>query len=890
MTANFKKNNNLFDLICLIKENILPPKIREKMKAKCANFSDTEILSFLLNGYNWRCTFSRLTDTTEGQLPSDKNIDKRYKKEVKTNLTPREYKILLRSSMSKETLLQVKQNFTPDKFYNSELFWDKIDISYDDNDNVKSLKDDFSNEHWDTLKNAIREKFIPPELNIADTIDVIITTALAIITKGSQTISTIPQDIAHYEYHTDNFSDTSLEDNFANILSENSRILIDGEKYTGKTTFAIHSLPKDSTTIIYTSYSNWKNKLIFLLDAEIWRYLNIYVPLNDEPDLSKMSLEEYINIRGCNAYLPPNSTLIIDNIPIDKIDSVINNLNSYTGHCIAIADNIAPRTNKHLKYITISVLSCDNWIHILSTFYNGDNAFITLFQEIYHCVNGEMHILKTIEDTMRYLQISGHNDKILDFVYKVHDDLLEETSCISYKNVSELTKKYRVTSAIDSSATTFEGHIKKALKYIDLSLSTADKQILYFLIMTRNANFTLNELQELYDITKPDFDNLSKTGWISIENNFIRLKMSPYIMHMVVSFDDIEVKKARFNACYKYIERNINNFKNNIFHFFPGRNLEIFKNTYKQIISELLATKSKKTTNIKLSATQHLVTEYIIMGLYYSYNCGDIATANTLFQYDYSLSSYKQYKKRTFENIIPLFMKDINWIQNPKNDWLISGNYIDIAEKTNTFTPAEKEIFDFIISNDIERNLFYTFIYQRQDKQIIYLLSEELIKNNSRFKYHHSLFMLFCNFYIKKNNITDIEYYLKESVSITKDIEANDTYSNYIKIKIRVFACLEMTHFIDHCNGSIKDIPDYEYFFKESLINIEKAIQQYDYKFLTDYIYFWGALMSIKKLLNYPQDDISKSCTDFYTTITSMGFSKEKVFELFHYIFFKPTV
>lgn len=278
------------------------------------------------------------------------------------------------------------------------------------------------------------------------------------------------------------------------------------------------------------------------------------------------------------------------------------------------------------------------------------------------------------------------------------------------------------------------------------------------------------------------------------------------------------------------------------------------------------------------------------MGLYYSYNCGDIATANTLFQYDYSLSSYKQYKKRTFENIIPLFMKDINWIQNPKNDWLISGNYIDIAEKANTFTPAEKEIFDFIISNDIERNLFYTFIYQRQDKQIIYLLAEELIKNNSRFKYHHSLFMLFCNFYIKKNNITDIEYYLKESVSITKDIEANDTYSNYIKIKIRVFACLEMTHFIDHCNGSIKDIPDYEYFFRESLINIEKAIQQYDYKFLTDYIYFWGALMSIKKLLNYPQDDISKSCTDFYTTITSMGFSKEKVFELFHYIFFKPTV
>ena len=97
----------------------------------------------------------------------------------------------------------------------------------------------------------------------------------------------------------------------------------------------------------------------------------------------------------------------------------------------------------------------------------------------------------------------------------------------------------------------------KSLKYIDLSLSTADKQILYFLIMTRNANFTLNELQELYDITKPDFDNLSKTGWISIENNFIRLKMSPYIMHMVVSFDDIEVKKARFNACYKYIERNM---------------------------------------------------------------------------------------------------------------------------------------------------------------------------------------------------------------------------------------------------------------------------------------------------------------------------------------------
>lgn len=858
------------------------------MKAKCANFSDTEILSFLLNGYNWRCTFSRLTDTTEGQLPSDKNIDKRYKKEVKTNLTPREYKILLRSSMSKETLLQVKQNFTPDKFYNSELFWDKIDISYDDNDNVKSLKDDFSKEHWDTLKDAIREKFIPPKLNIADTIDVIITTALAIITKGSLTISTLPQDIEHYEYHTDNFSDTSLEDNFANIFSEYSRILIDGEKYTGKTTFAIHSLPKDSTTIIYTSYSNWKSKLIFLLDAEIWKYLNIYVPLGDEPDLSKMSLEEYINIRGCSAYLPPNSTLIIDNIPIDKIDSVINNLNIYTGHYIAIADNIVPRTNKYPNHITISPLSCTNWIHILSTFYNVDNVFITLFQEIYNCVNGEMHILKTIEDTMRYLQISGHNDKILDFVYKVHDDLLEEASCLSYKNVSELTKKYRVTSAIDSSATTFDGHIKKALKYIDLSLSTADKQILYFLIMTHNANFALNELQEIYNITKPDFANLSKTGWISIENNIIRLKMSPYIMQLVVSFDDIEVKKARFNACYKYIERNINNFIQNIFHFFPGRNLEIFKNTYKQIISELLATKSKKTTNIKLSATQHLVTEYIIMGLYYSYNCGDIVTANTLFQYDYSLSSYKQYKIRTFENIIPLFMKDINWIENPKNDWLISGNYSDIVKKANTFTPAEKEIFDFIISNDIERNLFYIFMSKDQDKPIIALLFEELINNNSCFQYHYKLFMLFCNFYSPKNSITDIASYLKESVSIIKDIEANNTCPKYyIKIKIRVFACLEMIHFIDHCNGSIKDIPDYEPFFKESLIKIERAIQQYEYKFFSDYIYFFGSLMCIKKLLNYPQDDIYKSYADFCTTVSSMGFPKEKCLNCFFTTFFK---
>lgn len=859
--------------------NYITDLMNNELKRICPEaaplFTSKSITSFIRNGCNWKCQFIRETDYESNLIDHKDTIWKRIQYSTKApSVDKKLLKPFERASLSTDCLYLCGLNFNENSLKHSHIFWDYLN----DLEEETEIQDFSSPYFWNSFKSELQKK-ISKDFGSPELISDIIVMLLAIATRGTESTTPTPSIRKTYQFHVYTEKETTLEKKFINQLKNISHYAIGGRKGTGKTAFVIKSLENQfSEHLFYTTYSTWETKYIFKLDQEIWKKLDLdcQIPLNLPPKV--------INKRGLSTYLHEEGILIIDDIPQEQLNKITNELNFYKGKIIFIVNNQLHETNCNIPYINIPKLTCSDWIQILSKKVNLTTRVEKIIQEIFDSVQGEIIIISIISDTIDYLQATNA-DQIIPFLYKVRNDVCQNSNHDNKQPlfINNQLSKYRVNSTLDTSQTTFEGHIKKALEWINAELSPSDKQLLYFLMLTQNISLTLNELNMLYGITEKDLSNLLSIGWITLCNNsIVLLQMSSHIIQLVISFDTPEVNSIRFSCVCKYIKIYIQNCNNNSTGLFFGRLKEIFKFTYHNIVNELLSTKNNTTPKTTANETKKLLTTYIMIGLYFSYNCGDLELARALLKYTYPLKSYNTYQNKNYNLVIDAFIKDITWIENRHNDWLPSF-FSQLRTSHYTFTEQEKNMMAWITMRDIERNIFY--LVSSNNVNVPLLFQELQTVSGTIVSYYNSIIKMQIDVFYAVTDSIDNQICLLDKIIQSCNIanSSPDLLSDQ-HIKYQVFVCIQICEFIEHSSYK-QDLVKYQKQYLEKTIDkLEQSLDHYQYSSLCDFIYIVYSLLLMKTLLSYNEDSLNRDKFRLLDIPQKLGYSLKDILNYFYSI------
>lgn len=845
------EENRLDKLIQFLQDNLIPDSIKEHeaYNEACCNLDEKAIKSFLVHGYKWKCELVREMDKTDSTDPKDL-MDIKWSNihcnsiNVKDN-SGQIYKAFERDSFSVDLLKKIKKSFNEEKLKKATIFIDKVN---DDGNGSTGAEEplQIAPDFWDNLKHSLADKFIPTDLNCPDSIDSIIVTILALAICGTKTSISTPPYCHYYEPRA---KTTKL---MLDILKNNS-IVIGGNKSVGKTTFVTHSLPRDANhTFIYVPYNRWCNELLFSLDKEFWDDLNLnYISDTSAPYYLK-------NIKSCNAYLTSECLLIIDDVPEENVQSVINQLKSYTGKYIIIANSVITDTMCNINYINLQPLSIKNWFNI-SQKRIGSNVLDSknkeLLLQIYNEVNGELLIFEIMQSSIIYLQQTNHSDEITDFLKEFIMTIKETPSTLEEHSstIDNHLSKYRINT-IESSQTTFWGHIRNAYKWVNKLLNDDEKQVLHLLILTRQVAFFPFELQQLFRITSAPLSILEKIGFICYDNNnFIHLNMNPYIIENMNLFDSKEVIERRFETAIYYIEQQLKFFSYDYSSIPPGRNMYIFEFTYEGFISEI--NKVKKIKNGIAHKLKKLLSDYINIGLYFSYNCGNLRVAEKLLGYQFSennehMISFDKYKNNNYSNIIALYKHDIEWIINPQKDWYSSNIMMQALNEFTMYSTSEQNMFMWILKSDFERNLFLYIskagiLHASAISCIepLKLLLSFIIDENV--KKHYEIIINSLLKYISSSNKLKITDDLCHQIYSTI---INQTKCAFVPT-VRCFAFWEICSFIENCNTRNELLKSYYDILNQGICELEFYLSNTQYNSINDLSYLEITLMSLRNLL-----------------------------------------
>lgn len=827
MCAISWKKERLNELIDYIAD-LMNKEVNRKYPEVKPLFTSKSTTAFLRNGYNWECEFIRETDCEDLKIDHQDTVWKRITySSKKPSIDSKLYKPFERSTLSNDALRQCRRNFKKTMFNSAKIFKDHVN----DIDTNSDINEIFQPDFWKGFKKQLRQKYIPKPLGNPISLEDIVTSSLAIATRGTESTTPMPPKVADYQTHPGIQKGNSLEAEFTNQLTHSLHFGIGGRKHTGKTTFVIHSLQDCYFDhIFYTTYSAWKETYIFKLDQEVWASLNLDYTIKPDQIPSGLLMKEATNIRGLSAYLHGQGVLIIDDVPQKHLNELTSELADYSGKIVFIADSLLTEESCPIQYINIPELDYSNWIQILSEKLDCSLDTQKIIREIYDSVRGELTILNIISDTIDYLRKT--NDKqVLPFLRKVRNDVCKKQNSDNKINpqdslINQGISKYRVRPTIDKSETTFNGHIIAALNWINEELSASDKQLLYFLVLAKNAHLKLNELSVLYGIEQKDLSNLLATNWITIENNAVILKMCPYIIQKVISFDTADVSLNRFNAVCEYTKKYIQNCRNNLTGLFPGRIKNIFKLTYDNMVKELLNTQNQAKNTMTASEIKQLLSQYIMTGLYFSYNCGDVELAQNLLQYEYPLKSYTSYQSKNYNRVIAAFIKDIEWIKDPRRDWWPSF-FSQLGTSSCTFTEQDKNLIGWMTIRDIERNLFLLISSNRFEP----LLIQELLTISGPIT---SYYLHIFNYYTEarriSNNDIDAQKLLidKMAKSCEIAIHSPDLFKDQI-VKYQAFICIEMSELIDSSSYKYQLLKYAKKYLEKGIHSLDQALQNYFY-------------------------------------------------------------